>query len=112
RGNLGGRERIDEARGKSSQATVAQAGFFFLREQFIEIQVQLADRLSNLLVDAEIDQVVAEVRPHQKFGGKVCDRARTLRRVRRGGTDPALQQAIAHRVRQRLVVIVLRRQRR
>jgi hypothetical protein len=64
-------------------------------QQLVEIQSQLGDCLLGFAVDAEVDQVVAEMRADQEFGRQVRDRARALPRVRRGSADPALQQPVA-----------------
>ena len=64
------------------------------------------NRPLHLVIDAEIDQVVAQVRTHQELGRQIGDRARTLLRIGRCGADPALQKAIAHHVGERHVVVV------
>ncbi len=79
--DLQGRQRIDEAGRESPEATVAETGLHFLLPQFVEVEAKLADRLAHRVVDAQVDQLVAEVRSHQDFGGEVCHRPRTLRGV-------------------------------
>ena len=44
---------------------------------------------------------------HQELGGEIRDRARAVLGVGFGGTDPAMQHAVAHRVGERHVVVVL-----
>ena len=68
---------------------------------------ELAHALPHRLEDAEVDQVVAEVRAHEEFGREIRDGARSLLGVGRGGADPALQHAVADRIGQRHVVVVL-----
>ena len=107
RGDLQRRQRIEEARGQPAQAAVAQPGLLLLLQQLVEVQAQLGDRLLHLRVDAEVDQVVAQVRADQELGRQVGDRARALLGVGRGRADPALQQAVAHHVGERQVVVAL-----
>jgi hypothetical protein len=111
-GNLERRERFDEARGEAAQAAVAEAGFLLLREELVEVQPELGHALLDAFEDAEIHEVVAEMRPHQEFGREVGDRARAALGVGLRGADPALQHAVAHRECERHVVIVLGRERR
>ncbi len=112
RRNLQRRQRFDEAGGQPSQTAIAESRFIFFEQQLVEVQSQFGDGLADLIVDAEIHEIVAEMRPHQKLGREVRDCARALLRVSRRGTDPALQHAIAHRIGKRLVVVVPGRQRR
>jgi hypothetical protein len=52
------------------------------------------------------------MRADEEFGGEVGDRARALLRVLGGRAHPPLQQAVAHDVRQREVIVALGRERR
>ena len=107
-----GGQGIDEACRQASEAAVAESGFFFLLQQLVEIQSQFGDALLDPIEDSEIDQVVAQVRAHQKFGRQVRHGPRGLLGVGRRRADPALQHAVAHREGERHVVVVLGRQRR
>ena len=104
-GDLERGHRVEEAGGEPPQAAVAQARFLLLPEQFREVEPELGDRLLDLRVDAEIDQVVAQVRAEQELGGEVGDRARAFARVGLGGAHPAMQQVVAHQVREREVIV-------
>ena len=78
RRDLERRQRIDEARGEPAEAAVAESRLVLLRQQLIEVEAELGDRLAHLVVDAEVQQVVAEVRSHQELGREIRDRARAL----------------------------------
>ncbi|MNM92764.1 hypothetical protein D3C81_1051080 [compost metagenome] len=106
RRNLQRGQRIHEAGRQPAQAAVAEAGFLLLREDVVEVQVERGHGAAHRLHDAEVDEVVAQVRPHQEFGGQVGHRARWLALVGLGRADPALHQAVAHGVGQRLVEVV------
>src|SRR5690606_22513676 len=71
---------------------------------------EILDRHLYAVVDAEIDQVVAELRPEQVLGGEVRDRACPRRRVGRRRADPAAQHQIADGIREREVVVLQRRE--
>src|SRR5690606_28114920 len=96
RRNLERRERIDEARGEPTEAAIAEPGLRLLGEQPVEVEPQVLDRVFHLIVDAEVDQVVAELGAEQIFGREVRDGTRARRRVRRRRADPAAQHQIAN----------------
>src|SRR5690606_2543576 len=66
--------------------------------------------LLDAVVDAEIDQVVAELGAEQIFGGEVCDGAGPCGRVNRRRADPAPQHQVANGVGKREVVVGQRRE--
>ena len=100
------RHGIDEARSEAAEAAVAEAGLLLLLQQIVEVQSHFRHAFLDPLHDAEIDEVVAQMRPHQKFGRQVGDGARSLPGVDRRGADPMLQHAVAHGIGQGHVVIV------
>ena len=110
RRNLERGHRIEKTGREPPQAAIAEPRLLLLLQQVVEVQPQLRDRLLRLCVNAEIDEVVAKMRADQKFSRQIGDRARALLGIRRGGADPALQQAVAHDVGQREVVVALGRQ--
>ena len=105
RRNLERGHRIEEAGRQPAEAAVAQAGLLLLLQQFVQVQAQFRDRLFDFSVNAQIDEVVAQVRAHEEFRGKIGDGARLLPRVGLRGADPAMQQLIAHHVGERHVVV-------
>lgn len=110
RRDLQGSHGIEKTGRETPQTAIAEAGFFFLTQQFQKIQSQFLDRLARLVVDAEVDEIVAEMSAEQEFGGQVADRAGALFGVGGGGADPAVQEPIADRVGQSEVVVVHGRQ--
>ena len=83
-----------------------------MRQQLFEVETELGHRGTRGVVDAEIDEVVAEMRTHEEFGGEIRNGSRALLGIGGRGADPALQHAIAHRVRERHVVVGLGGERR
>ena len=106
------RQRVDEAGREAAETAVAEARFLFLVEQVVEVQPQFLHRLAGRVGQAEIDQVVAQMRAHQEFGREIGDGSRAALLVLVGGRDPALQQPVADGVGQCQVVVGLGRQRR
>ena len=54
---------IEKAGRKAPQTTIAQPGFLFLVNQLLQVQAQLLHRLAHLGVDAQVDEIVFQVRP-------------------------------------------------
>jgi hypothetical protein len=50
------------------------------------------------------------MRPDQELGRKIRNGARALFRISSGGAHPALQQPVAHDIREREIVVALRRE--
>jgi hypothetical protein len=90
-------------------ASVAEAGLFFVLDQLVEVEAERLHGLARRTLDAEGEEVITELRPHQVLGGEVDDRAVLLFEVRARGADPPVQDPVAHRAGEREVVIVSRR---
>ena len=75
RGNLERGERIDEAGRQAAEPAVAQARLLLLRQQFLEIHAEFRHAFPDRVEDSEVDEVVAEMRTHEEFGGQIGDRA-------------------------------------
>jgi hypothetical protein len=58
------------------------------------------------LHDAEVDEVVSELRPHEEFGGEVDDGAVFPLEVGMRRVDPAMQHQVAHGVGEGNVIVV------
>jgi hypothetical protein len=78
-----------------------------LRQQIVEIESDFGDGLLHFVVDAEIDEIVSEVRTEQEFRRKISNGARTLPGISLRGAHPAMQQTVAHGVGQCQVIIFL-----
>jgi hypothetical protein len=72
-GNLERRQGIEITRGQAPEAAVAQPGLLLLIEQHSRSRPSSFIACLGVVVDAEIDQVVAELRADQEFGGQVAD---------------------------------------
>src|SRR5262249_31665545 len=48
------RERIEEARGESTEAAVAEAGLVFVAQELVEVEADLCDGGAHFLVHAEV----------------------------------------------------------
>ena len=105
-GNVERGEGIHEAGGETAESAVAQARLFFLLDERLEIEAQLAHGLLGFVVDAEVDEIVGEVRAGEELGGEVADDADVLGPVVEDGLNPALDQAVADGVRERHVEVV------
>jgi hypothetical protein len=79
RGNIQRGQRIHEAGGQPAQPAIAQPRLFFLLDQNIQVDAQLPHRLLGFVVDAQVDQVVGQMRPGQKLRREVADHAHILR---------------------------------
>jgi hypothetical protein len=55
-------QRVNETRGKAAETAIAQARLVLVRQQLFEVEPELGHRRTRGLVDAEIDEVVAEMR--------------------------------------------------
>ncbi len=60
-----------------------EARLRLLREQRVEVETELVHGAAHVVVDAEIDQVVAEMRTEQVLGREIADRASALLSCRR-----------------------------
>ena len=105
-------ERIHVARGQAAQPAVAEAGLLLLVEQVAEVLPDARQGLLRRAPDVEIDEAVAQVRPDQKFSGEIRDqlRARVPLNDRFRRCHTAVEQPIAHRIGQRHVPVVARRE--
>ena len=89
------RERVHVARGQATQAAVAEAGFLFLLDQFVEAQAKVRDRLTRRLDDAEVQQIVRQMGPGQILRREIRDDPRVTLVVRLEGADAASKHAVA-----------------
>ena len=99
-------ERIQVAGGQPSETPVAQPRLLFLLDELIQTQSHPLHRLLHLIIDAEVDEAVRQVRPHQKFRRHVAHYLDIplLHRLHR--LDPAMDEPISHRVCQGHVPVI------
>jgi hypothetical protein len=102
-------ERVHEAGRQAPEAAVTETRLLFLLDQLVELEPQLGERVAHRPLDAEAQQVGRELRPHQVLGRQVDHRAVLALEVGAGRAHPAQQDAVAHGVCERQVVVVARR---
>ena len=61
-GTFQGRQRIEVAGRQATQAAVAETGFLLAGEHGVEILAELCQRSAGLVLDLQVEQVVAQVR--------------------------------------------------
>src|SRR5215472_2400489 len=100
------RQRIETAGREPSQAAVAETGLGLEREQRIEILVERRHGLAGVGLNAEVDEVVAELRADEELRRQVDRDLHLPLFVGAHRTLHARQHTVAHAVRQRHVPIV------
>ena len=65
--------RIKITGGQPSQSAIAKPGFFFLVKQLIKIQPKRYYGFLHFILQAQVDQGVAEVRADEEFSRQVSD---------------------------------------
>src|SRR5262249_20119275 len=92
-----------------SEPAVAEPRFFLARQNLVQVLAELAHRPSRRLLEIEIQQVVAEMRPEQELRGQIAREFPPLRDVGLGRALPVVLHAIADGERERVVVVVAAR---
>jgi hypothetical protein len=82
--------------GEAAEAAVAEPGLLLLGEDLVEVVPQLGHRLPGLVLQAEVQQVVGEVRPQQELRRQVADGAAGLLPVGLARGHPAAHDLAAH----------------
>ncbi len=70
-GHFDGGKRVHVAGGEPSESAIAETGFLLLIEDFIQITTQSRERLAGGFGDAEVEQIVAEMRTGEKLGREI-----------------------------------------
>ena len=66
------REGVHITCGQPAEAAVAEARFFLLLKQVVQIKTEFFHRRPHLLSNAQIQEIVSQVRPHQELCGEVA----------------------------------------
>jgi hypothetical protein len=90
-------ERVQVAGGQPSQSAVAQARLLFLLEQRSEVQAELRHGLPCRLLDPEVREAVAEVRPREELGRQVRHHLHVPFDVGLHGPHPSVEQGPGRR---------------
>ena len=101
RRNLHGRQRIDEARGETPEATVAQASIRFLLRQLQQVQALTLDDVLHDRLDQQIGQIIGERPSEQELHRQVVHLLRIFLIVGSASQQPA-RQKVAQRTGDRL----------
>ena len=98
---------VEIAGRETAEAAVAEAGFALLLDDLVEVETEFGACLADGRFEAEVEQVVEQVRPHQELGGEIADHAHIVPGVALEGLDPAGEDAVAHGVGDGGEVVVL-----
>ena len=104
-----GRQGIQEAGGKPSQSAVSQRGVRLLILNHIDVNAQLLQRLGDLVIGLQVDQVVAQSASHQEFHGQIINRLGIFFLIFLLRRHPVINDHILYRVSDRLKNLLVRR---
>ena len=107
-GNLESCQGIEIAGCQSPKSPIAQPRFVLLVEQGLNVKTNSRAAGAHLLIDAQVDQVVLQMRAEQEFRREVGNYSGIFVMQLPNGLEPPVQQLIAHGVSQRQVELVLR----
>jgi hypothetical protein len=99
-------ERVHVTRGQPTEAAVAEPRFFLLLEHVLKVLPEPRQGLRGGVPDLEVQQVVAEMRTGEVLGGKIRNDLGARLQHRLDRRHVAIEQAIAHRQRERHVPVV------
>ena len=108
RGHFDRCERVHVTRCESAQAAIAETGFFFLRENLVQIVAETAHRFARGFRNAEVEQIVRKMRPEQELGGEVRHVSRARSAVVFDGGDRAVEEPVADGQCEREIEVVFR----
>src|SRR5258705_4060341 len=103
-----GRQRLQITCCQPAETSVAKARFLFMLHEHVKIESQILGRLTNLIIDSEIDQIIAHLWPNQEFSRKIRHYTHVASHQSANRPYPMLQQPIAHCMGQSHVPVVAR----
>ena len=101
------RARVEEAGGKASETTVAEARIAFHLAQFLVGKRELVKGFSNGVFNPQIEDGISECPSHEEFEREVVDPLDVLIVIGLLGIDPALDKTIANSPRKREIPVVV-----
>jgi hypothetical protein len=104
-GEIESRHRIEIARGETAEAAIAETSVGFVIAEIVPVDAVLLESLASKLIGLEVDDVIAEKSTHQKLERHVINALRVLLAVIILRVDPALDDAVSHRVGERRVLV-------
>ena len=93
-----GGERVEEARGEPSEASVPEPGVHLEVDDLVPVEPQLPERLPARRLEAQVDEVVDEGAADQELHREEVDALDVLPQVGLLGQDPRVHHAVAHGV--------------
>ena len=96
---------VEETSGKSSKTAIAKTSILLELLQVLEVETELIQGLVDLALNAQIDHSVGERAAHVVLEREVVDALGVLVVVVLLCADPARDQMVANRVREREVVV-------
>ena len=98
---------VEKTGGQAAETTIAQPGVHFAVAKRLPIQPELGHRGAATVFQLEVDDVVPEQAADQELERQIVDPLDVLPVMRLLGGDPALDQAVAHRQRQREITVAV-----
>src|SRR2546427_4076194 len=95
--------RVEKARGQTAQSTIAQAGVAFVVPKRLPIQSDGGHGGSTVILQSQVDDVVAEQPADQEFQREVIDSLDGVLVMGLLRSDPPLDQSIPYRSEERRV---------
>ena len=92
------RTTIQKTGRKAPESSIAETGVFLAFVDVLEVEADTVERLGGLVLDAEIEQGVAQQSPHQELQRQIGDAAIVLRLDRIAGLPPSFHKTIARGV--------------
>ena len=104
-GHAEGGHGIHVAGGETAEAAVAETGLGLLVGERLEVDADGGERFAALLGEAEVEQVVHEVRAEEKLRREITDDADVALAVGLDGADPVVHDFVANDVREGVVAL-------
>ena len=104
-----GRQGIQEARGQTAQAAIAQRRIGLLILHCVDVQAQLVQSFLHLVERLQVDEVVAQRAAHQEFHGHVIDHFGILLLIFLLRRHPVVHDHVLDRIGHRLEDLLLGR---
>jgi hypothetical protein len=99
------RERIHEAGREPAEASVAEAGIAFALQDLAELEPVVSRQLDRRFMEVHVHETEAEAAAGQELRRQIADPFDVAGEVRPLRREPSVYQAIAHRVRERVIEV-------
>ncbi len=105
RGQLQRRQRVHEASRQAPEAAIAEARIALALQHLSQLQTVVGRQLDGSLVEVHVHQAQAQAAPGEKLRREVADPLDVAFDVRALRRQPAVDQAVADRVRERVIEV-------